>query len=121
MSQKTPVNRNVSFSLAKNLPSIATVIFDEEKHALQSKWQFFACPFILLLFFFLVVGERVRPNEEGYTLLHFIMKNNNQISDRRRRNNSARSCSLVNPLGLPLGLPLGSLWSRTWYNSVDFG
>ena len=47
MPQKTPFNRNVSFSRAKNLPSIATVIFDEEKNALQSKGQFFACPFFL--------------------------------------------------------------------------
>ena len=48
MPQKTPFNRNVSFSRAKNLPSIATVIFDEEKHALQSKWQFLPARFFFL-------------------------------------------------------------------------
>ena len=47
MPQKTPFNRNVSFSRAKNLPSIATGIFDEEKHALQSKWQFLPARFFL--------------------------------------------------------------------------
>ena len=41
--------------------------------------------FSYIFFFFFVVGERAWPNEEGYSLLHFIMKNNIQISDRPRR------------------------------------